>query len=88
MDKLDIISILKGSNNFPIKIGELKQEIIDILNLNLKPKNIIMHIERIYHCENHKRDFKSESSYSKSLRNIPLIINEPEYVGFNKTQNS
>ena len=36
MNKLDINSILKSENNNPVKIGELNQDIINKLNLNIK----------------------------------------------------
>jgi len=88
LDELNINSILKGDNNFPVKIGELKSEVINILNLNLKPKDIKMYPDRIYHCEYHKKDFESENSYQKSLKSIPLIINSPDYIGLSSENNS
>ena len=87
MEELDINAILKGTNNLPRKIGELTQEIIDILGIKQNPRDIMMQIERIYHCEHHKNDFESEESYFESLRNIPLIIESPEYVGYNESKN-
>lgn len=88
MNKLDINSILKSENNNPVKIGELNQDIINKLNLSCKPRNIILEPDRIYHCEKHKSEYKSDSSYNNSLINIPNIISSPDYIGFNENHNS
>lgn len=70
-----------------LKIGELSQDIIDLLNLQEKPRNIKFAFDRIPHCEKHKTDFKDEFSYYKSMELIPQIISNPEYVGYNKKNN-
>lgn len=88
MDELNINAILKRTNNLPVKIGELTQEVINILKLNCLPKNITLTAERIYHCESHKNQYKDEHSYQKSISSIPEIIKNPDYVGFNKENNS
>ncbi len=64
-----------------IKIGELTQEVIDILDLKSSPRNIYMWSDRLEHCDKHKYDFSSEEEYNNSLENIPSIINSPDYVG-------
>lgn len=87
-DKLDINSILKADNNNPIKIGELNNEVINALNLNCSPRNILLTTDRIYHCEKHKNEYKDENSYNQSIANIPKIINNPDYIGFNESNNS
>lgn len=87
-DKLDINSILKADNNNPIKIGELNNEVINALNLNCSPRNILLTADRIYHCEKHKEQYKNEDSYNKSIESIPEIIKDPDYIGFNETNNS
>lgn len=87
-NKLDINSILKADNNRPVKIGELKKEVIDTLNLNCSPRNILLTADRIYHCEKHKNEYKDEHSYNKSISSIPEIINTPDYIGFNESNNS
>ena len=71
-----------------LKIGELTNKIIDILELNENPRNIKFAYDRIAHCENHIKDFRNEQSYKKSMESIPLIINTPDYVGYNKNNNS
>lgn len=57
-DKLDINSILKANHNNPTKIGELNSKVIDILELDCYPRNILLTADRIYHCEKHKSEYK------------------------------
>ena len=87
-DKLDINSILKADNNNPVKIGELSNKVINLLALNYSPRNIMLTADRIYHCEKHKSEYKSESSYNKSISSIPEIIKFPDYVGYNESNDS
>lgn len=87
-DKLNINSILKAENNNPIKIGELNSNVIKALDLDCSPRNIILTADRIYHCEKHKSEYKDESSYNKSIESIPEIISNPDYIGFNESNNS
>lgn len=86
--KLNINSILKSDNNNPIKIGELNNKVISALNLNCSPRNILLTADRIYHCEKHKNQYKDENSYNISMTNIPEIISNPDYIGFNESNNS
>lgn len=86
-EKLDINSILKADNNNPVKIGELTSNVIDKLNLNCSPRNILLTAERIYHCENHKHQYKDDASYNNSMSMIPEIIKHPDYIGFNEPNN-
>jgi len=85
MEKLDIERM--QINKQILKVGELKQDVIDLLNLQEKPRNIKFAFDRIPHCEKHKIDFKDEISYYKSMEAIPQIINNPEYVGYNEKNN-
>lgn len=86
MNKLDI-GRMRHEKQI-IKVGELKQEVIDKLNLQEKPRNIKFAYDRIPHCEKHKLDFKNEQSFYKSMQLIPQIISNPQYVGHNKKNNS
>lgn len=81
MKKLDINKLNKGvSKN--IKIGELTQEVIDILGLNLKPQNINVWPTRIDdHCSKHKDEYSSPAAYNQAVSSIPLIIQQPDYIG-------
>ena len=87
-DKLDINSILKANHNNPTKIGELNSKVIDILERDWYPRNILLTVDRIYHCEKHKSEYKNENSYIQSISSIPKIIQYPDYIGFNKLNNS
>lgn len=71
-----------------IKIGELTQDIIDLLNINRKPCNIVLWSERLKHTEKHKLNFKTENEYNEMIKNIPNIIKNPDYVGLRESDNS
>lgn len=83
---LDIDKIQKEKKI--LKVGELSQNIIQILGLNEKPKNIKFAYDRISHCDKHISEFINESSYYNTMKNIPQIIKRPDYVGFNVNNNS
>ena len=85
--ELDINKLNKGKSK-NIKIGELSQEVIDLLKLDLKPQNINIWSTRIQeHCEKHKDDYSSPTSYNQAVKSIPLILSEPDYVGLHKNEN-
>lgn len=87
MDKFDINKIKKGKSR-NIKIGELSKDVIDILNLNLKPQNINIWSTRIQeHCEKHKNDYSSTSAYNQAISSIPEILKNPDYIGLHKNGN-
>lgn len=84
---LEFLNINKGKSK-NIKIGELSQEVINILNLDLKPQNINIWSARIQeHCEKHKDDYSTPNAYNQAVSSIPLIIKEPDYVGLHKNGN-
>lgn len=87
MQKLDIYELSKGKSK-NIKIGELSQEIIDILQLDLKPQNINTWSTRIAeHCEKHRYEYDNPSNFNQAVSCIPLIIKEPDYVGIHSNGN-
>ena len=86
MNKLDIYKLQKEKQI--LKIGELSQQVIDLLGLSEKPKNIKIAYDRIAHCNKNIKDFKNIQSYYKSMELIPEIIKSPDYVGFNSNNNS
>lgn len=87
MDELNIFKINKNKSK-NIKIGELNNEVITTLNLDLKPQNINIWSTRIQeHCEKHKSEYSSPSSYNQAVNSIPLILKEPDYVGLHKNGN-
>ena len=49
--------------------------------MDLKPQNINVWSTRIEeHCEKHKDEYSSITSYNQAIKSIPLIINEPDYI--------
>lgn len=87
LEFLNINKLNKGKSK-NIKIGELSQEVINILNLDLKPQNINIWSVRIQeHCEKHKDDYSTPNAYNQAVSSIPLIIKEPDYVGLHKNGN-
>lgn len=84
MGELDINKLAKGRSR-NIKIGELSEEVIKALGLDLKPQNITIWSTRIQeHCEKHKADYESSTNYNQAVKSIPLIIQNPDYVSIHK----
>ena len=87
MEEFDINKLCKNKSR-NIKIGELSQEVIDTLDLNLKPQNINIWAPRIQeHCEKHKDEYSTPNAYNQAIKSIPLIINEPDCVGLHRNGN-
>lgn len=87
MKELDIYKISKGKSR-NIKIGELNNNVITLLGLDLKPQNINIWSTRIQeHCEKHKNDYKSPAAYDNAVKSIPLILEQPDYVGIHSNGN-
>lgn len=87
MDELNIKKLSKGKSK-NIKIGELNQEVIDLLHLDLKPQNINLWSARIEeHCKKHKEEYSTPTAYHQAVKSIPLILSEPDYVGLHKNGN-
>lgn len=86
MYKLDINKM--QDNKQILKIGELTPNIINILELSQKPRNIKFGYDRISHCQKHLNDFKNIESYNKSMEQIPNIISHPDYISFNTSNSS
>ena len=87
MKNFDINKLSKGKSR-NIKIGELTKDVIELLDLNLKPQNINIWSTRIEeHCEKHKNEYSSPSAYNQAVNSIPLIIEKPDYVGLHKNGN-
>ncbi len=69
-------------NNIEVKVGArvglLKQEVINILKVNLSPAGIFLLMGGIKHIRN-----KRYRCFRNYLNEIPEIIKNPEYVGTN-----
>ncbi|MDD4834818.1 MAG: PBECR2 nuclease fold domain-containing protein [Lutispora sp.] len=83
---LNVGDLSKGFIN--IKIGKLANEVIDLLNLNREPCDIIMWEDRFKYIEKHKQHFQSEESYKKHVSQIPDIIENPNYIAKHPSSNS
>lgn len=87
MKELDINKISKGKSK-NIKIGELNNKVIELLELNLKPQNINIWSTRLEeHCEKHKEEYSSYSAYNQAVKSIPLILESPDYIGLHSNGN-
>lgn len=87
MQEFDIYKISNGKSK-NIKIGELSKQVIQTLDLNLKPQNINIWSNRIEeHCKKHKSEYSSPSNYNQAIKSIPLIIKGPDYVGVHSNGN-
>lgn len=87
MEELDIYKLNKTKSK-NIKIGELSEKVINILNLDLNPQDINIWPTRIQeHCEKHKDEYSTPNSYNQAIRLIPEIIKNPDYVVFHKNGN-
>ena len=80
MDSLNL-NKLNSQQSKNIKIGELSQEVINTLHLDLNPQNILIWSNRIQeHCEKHKDEYSTPSAYNQAIKSIPQIIYNPDYV--------
>lgn len=87
MEELNIDKLNKSKSK-NIKIGELSKEVINLLRLDLNPQNINIWSTRIQeHCEKHKNEYSSTSSYNQAIKSIPIILKEPDYIGLHKNGN-
>lgn len=84
--ELDIDTLKNGFTN--IKIGQLSKETISILNLNRDVCDIILWEDRFKYIEKHKLNFSNEESFYKHIKQIPDIINNPDYIGKHPKDNS
>ncbi|MCJ7691135.1 MAG: hypothetical protein MUO60_17725 [Clostridiaceae bacterium] len=77
----DGIGLLEEYSNKEQLVGTLRQDIIDLLELELPPGDILMNPGAIKHIK--KRHINIFNLYFQS---IPDIISNPDYVGINPTE--
>ena len=66
------------------QIGKLEKQIIDLLGLNMVPDApILLGESNIQHMQS-----RHPAAYAKYGKEIPTILNSPDYVGINPTDNS
>lgn len=87
--------IFKNGLNY-VSIGRVRPEIIDSIverypdfrDILSSESDIIFWKDRIRHTERHKKDFASEEDYEMCFRNIPDIINRPDFVSVHSNKDS
>lgn len=86
----NLLDINKLENGFVnIKIGELTQDIIDLLGINIKPRSIILWEDRFVYIHKHVKDFSGgKTQFDECMSRIPLIISKPDYVALHPTKGS
>lgn len=77
-------------------IGHLSQSMIDFI-LSKKPdfakristdKEILFWAARVKHTERHRKDFNSDAEFEQCLKDIPNIIQNPDYISIHPTDES
>lgn len=71
-----------------VKIGQLTKDIIDFLDLQCIPCDIVLWHDRLEYIEKHKSDFESEVDFYKHIELIPDIIENFDYIGKHPSDNS
>lgn len=89
------VSVFSNDIKF-VSIGKLSEEMVEFL-LEKKPSfkgrissktDILFWAARVKHTERHKKDFKDESEYELCLKDIPNIIQNPDYVSIHPKDES
>ena len=77
-------------------IGKLRPEIVDFI-LSKKPEfagrissdtDILFWKARVKHTERHRDDFNSSDDFDEYFKNIPSIIQNPDYISIHPTDES
>lgn len=77
-------------------IGCLSQHMVDFI-LSKKPdfagrlsenKEILFWAARVKHTERHRKDFNCDAEYEQCLKDIPNIIQNPDYISIHPTDES
>lgn len=76
MDNINMNNI----NKKVYEVGILKQDVIDLLNLNISEKTICFSDDKILYTSKHKFKFDNEEQYKKCIESTPDIIDDPDYI--------
>lgn len=77
-------------------IGHLSKPMIDFI-LSKKPdfakrvsidKDILFWAARVKHTERHRKDFSSDAEFEQCVKDIPNIIQNPDYISIHPTDES
>lgn len=79
-DQFDLID-LNNIEKDVYTIGKITMNIINLLELEMEEKEIIIWKDRFDYIEKHKSDFDNEEQYKKHVEAIPDIVQNPDYVG-------
>jgi hypothetical protein len=79
-----------------VSIGRIRPEIINSVverypefkAILSSDTDIIFWKDRIKHTERHKKDFSSEEDYEMCFKNIPAIIDHPDFVSVHSSRDS
>ncbi|MGD9569119.1 MAG: PBECR2 nuclease fold domain-containing protein [Sedimentibacter sp.] len=83
---LNISDLESGFTN--IKLGELSENVINLLNLNREKCDIIMWEDRFKYIHKHICDFKTPENFINCVANIPEVIANPDYIAKHPTKKS
>lgn len=77
-------------------LGKLSPDIVDFI-LSKKPEfqgrissdtDVLFWKARVKHTKKHKKDFDSEQEFEECLKNIPIIIANPDYISIHPSDES
>lgn len=89
------ISLFNENQKFQ-SIGRFSQEMVNFI-LSKKPdfagrispdEDILFWAARVKHTERHRRDFQNDAEFEQCLRDIPQIIQCPDYISIHPTDES
>lgn len=78
MEKIDIDNLIVKHT---YHVGILKQTIIDILGLSIKPCDILFAYDRILYSKKHEGDYNTRDEFKRHLEAVNEIIETPNYIG-------
>lgn len=79
-----------------VSIGKLSQEMVAFI-ISKKPEfngrlssetHILFWAARVRHTERHRNDFSCDAEFEKCFRDIPNIINKPDYISIHPSDES
>lgn len=87
---------LFNENQKSQSIGRFDQHMVDFI-LSKKPgfagristdKDILFWAARVKHTERHRKDFTDDAEFEQCIRDIPKIIQSPDYISIHPTDES
>lgn len=87
---------LFNENKKSQSIGRFSQHMMDFI-INKKPefagristdKDILFWAARVKHTERHRKDFENDAEFEQCLKDIPKIIQNPDYISIHPSDES